>query len=257
MISPLHLLAAAGALAMSSAVATSPTTAQPAGKVKNIVLVHGSWADGSGWQGVYDILVKDGYRVSVVANPETSLADDVAATQRVLARQDGPAILVGHSYGGAVISEAGADPKVAGLVYIAAFAPDVGETVFGLLPKDGPKPPISVSADGFAFFDRNAYLAAFAPDLPPGLAAFMADSQVPTAMAAFTTPLKTAAWHGKPSWYLVSSQDQIIPPDAERAMAKRIKATTAEVAGGHVAFIAQPAVAARLIEQAANGVSTQ
>jgi pimeloyl-ACP methyl ester carboxylesterase len=256
MITTLKFLGA-GALALSLAVAAAPAMAQPAGKIKNIVLVHGSWADGSGWRGLYDILKKDGYNVSVVANPETSLADDVAATQRVLARQDGPAILVGHSYGGAVISEAGADPKVAGLVYIAAFAPDVGETVFGLLPQDGPKPPISVSADGFAFFDKNAYLAAFAPDVDRDLASFMADSQLPTAMAAFNTPLKTAAWRSKPNWYLVSSDDQIIPPDVERMLAKRMKATTVEVAGSHIAFISHAAVAAQLIEQAANDALTQ
>jgi pimeloyl-ACP methyl ester carboxylesterase len=242
---------AASAISLSFALATAPTTARAAGKIKNVVLVHGSWADGSGWQGVYEILTKDGYAVSVVANPETSIDDDVAATKRVLARQDGPTVLVGHSYGGAVISASGDDPKVAALVYIAAFAPDVGETVFGLLPKDGPKPPITVSADGFAFFDRGAYLAAFAPDVDPKLAAFMADAQLPTAMSAFTTPMKVAAWKSKPNFYLVSSNDQIIPPDVERVMAKRMKATTVEVAGSHIAFISHPDVAAKLIEQAA------
>lgn len=256
MTNSMKKLAAAGALALACALA-APPAAQAAGKIKNVVLVHGSWADGSGWRGVYDILKKDGYNVTMVANPETSLEDNVAATQRVLARQDGPTILVGHSYGGAVISAAGDDPKVAGLVYIAAFAPNVGETVFGLLPKDGPQPPIAVSKDGFAFFDRGAYLAAFAPDISPELAAFMANSQVPTAMEGFTTPLKTAAWRSKPNWYLVSSNDQIIPPDVERGLAKRMKATTVEVAGSHVAFISHANVAAKLIEQAAENAPTQ
>jgi pimeloyl-ACP methyl ester carboxylesterase len=222
-----------------------------AAPVKNIVLVHGAWADGSGWKGVYDILTKDGFNVSVVANPDTGVADDVAATQRVLDRQTGPVILVGHSYGGTVITEAGVDPKVVGLVYIAAFGPDEGETTGQYLPKA--PPPITVSKDGLAFFNRDAFLAAFAPDVPMDTRVFMYDAQVPLAVTVFTAPITHPAWKAKPSWYLVSSNDQIIPPDVERMYAKRMKATTQEVAGSHVAFISHPDVAARLIEEAARG----
>ena len=220
--------------------------------VKNVVLVHGAWADGSGWQGVYKLLVAKGYKVSVVSNADESLAGDVAATKRVLDRQDGPVILVGHSYGGAIITEAGNDPKVVGLVYIAAFAPDAGESIFGLLPKDSPPPPIEPTADGLAFFNRDAYLAAFAPDVPKAEAEFMADSQVPIGIEkAGSAPITTAAWKTKPSWYLVASNDQIIPPAAQRQMAGRAKSTVQEVAGSHVAFISHPDAAAAIIEQAA------
>ena len=239
------LIAAAAALL---GLCAAPAMAAPA---KNIVLVHGAWADGSGWKGVYDILTRDGYAVSVVANPDTGVADDVAATQRVLDRQVGPVILVGHSYGGTVITEAGADPKVVGLVYIAAFGPDEGETTAKFLPK-GPL-PIAVSKDGLAFFNRDAFLAAFAPDVPMETRVFMSDAQVPLAVSVFSALITRPAWRSKPSWYLVSSNDQIIPPDVERMYAKRMKATTAEVAGSHVAFISHPDVAARLIEDAAKG----
>jgi pimeloyl-ACP methyl ester carboxylesterase len=245
------LKATAGALLglLVGAAALPTAAAEP---VKNIVLVHGAWADGSGWRGVYDILVKDGYKVSVVANPDTGLADDVAATQRVLDRQVGPVILVGHSYGGAVITEAGADPKVAGLVYIAAFAPDAGETIAKFLPAK-PPPPVEPSKDGLLFFNRDAFLAAFAPDVPMATRVFMADAQVPLAASTFAAPIANPAWKTKPSWYLVSSNDMIIPPDVERMYAKRMKATTQEVAGSHVAFISHPDVAAHLIEDAAKG----
>ncbi len=243
MINRSALLIAAALLAIPFA---SPGSAAP---VKNIVLVHGAWADGSGWKAVYDILTKDGYAVSVVANPDTGVADDVAATQRVLDRQVGPVILVGHSYGGTVITEAGVDPKVVGLVYFAAFAPAVGETTGQYLPK-GPL-PIDVSKDGLAFFKHDAFLAAFAPDVPMDMREFMYASQVPLAVSVFSAPLTSSAWTAKPSWYLVSSNDQIIPPDVERMYAKRMKATTQEVAGSHVAFISHPDVAARLIEDAA------
>jgi pimeloyl-ACP methyl ester carboxylesterase len=237
------LLTAAASLA---AVCGGWATAAP---VKNIVLVHGAWADGSGWRGVYDILTKDGYNVSVVANPDTGVADDVAATQRVLDLQTGPVILVGHSYGGVVISEAGVDPKVVGLVYVAAFGPDEGETAAQFLPK-GPL-PITVSKDGLAFFNRDAFLGGFAPDVPMATRVFMYDSQVPLAMSVFAAPMTHPAWKTKPSWYLVSAKDQVIPPDVERMYAKRMKATTREVDGSHVAFISHPDVAARLIEDAA------
>jgi pimeloyl-ACP methyl ester carboxylesterase len=241
--------AAVPALALMLA---NPAFAADKPHVKNVVLVHGAWADGSGWEGVYKLLVAKGYKVSVVSNSDESLAGDVAATQRVLARQDGPVILVGHSYGGAIITEAGNDPKVVGLVYIAAFAPDAGESIFGLLPKDGPLPPIEPTADGLAYFNRDAYLAAFAPDVPKAEAEFMADSQVPLGIEkAGSAPITTAAWKTKPSWYLVSSNDQIIPPAAQRQMAGRAKSIVQEVAGSHVAFISHPDAAAAIIEQAA------
>jgi pimeloyl-ACP methyl ester carboxylesterase len=243
------LMMAAGAVAL--ALNAAPLSAAAAPPVKNIVLVHGAWADGSGWRAVYDILTKDGFNVSVAANPDTGIPDDVAAVQRVIDRQDGPTILVGHSYGGVIITEAGMDPKVVGLVYIAAFAPDVGETAGQVLPK-GPL-PITVSKDGLAFFNRDAFLAAFAPDVPMDVRVFMADSQVPLAVSIFGAPITQAAWKTKPAWYLVSSNDQIIPPDVERTYAKRMKATTEEVAGSHVAYVSHPDVAAHIIEEAAKG----
>lgn len=242
----------AAAPVLAVALFTAPAMAAEKPHVRNVVLVHGAWADGSGWQGVYKLLVTKGYKVSVGSNADESLAGDVAATKRVLDRQDGPVILVGHSYGGAIITEAGNDPKVVGLVYIAAFAPDAGESIFGLLPKDGPKPPIEPTADGLAYFNRDAYLTAFAPDVPRAKAEFMADSQVPLGIdKAGSAPITTAAWKTKPSWYLVSSNDQIIPPAAQRQMAGRAKSTVQEVAGSHVAFISHPDAAAALIEQAA------
>jgi pimeloyl-ACP methyl ester carboxylesterase len=240
------MLAAGAAL-----LAAMPAAA--AGPVKNIVLVHGAWADGSGWRDVYDILVKDGYAVSVVANPDTGIPDDVAATQRVLDRQDGPVILVGHSYGGVVITEAGVDPKVVGLVYVAAFAPDVGETAGQVLPKT--PQPITVTKDGLAFLNRDAVLGGFAPDVPLATRQFMADSQVPLAVSTLTTPIDRAAWKTKPSWFLVASNDQIIPPDAQRAYARRMKATVIEVPSSHVAYVSHPDATARLIEDAAKGAA--
>jgi pimeloyl-ACP methyl ester carboxylesterase len=225
-------------------------SAQP---VKNIVLVHGAWADGSGWKGVYDILTKDGYHVNVVANPDTGLADDIAATERVLARQDGPVILVGHSYGGVVISNAGVNPKVVALVYIAAFAPDIGESAAQFLPK-GPLPG-TPTKEGFLFMDRAIFLAAFAPDVPQDVKEFMADSQVPIQLSGVQALATQAAWKSKPTWYLVSKNDAIIPPDNERMFARRMKATTEEIVGSHVAFVAHPEMAARMIEAAAKAVS--
>jgi len=245
----LSLLAAAASLAAFSGL---PAIAAP---VNNIVLVHGAWADGSGWKGVYDILTKDGYKVSVVANPDTGVADDVAATQRVLDRQVGPVVLVGHSYGGTVITEAGIDPKVVGLVYIAAFGPDDGETTGQYLPK-GPL-PITVSKDGLAFLNRDAFLGAFAPDVPMATRVFLYDSQVPLAVSVFSAPITHPAWRTKPSWYLVSSNDQIIPPTVERMYAKRMKAVTTEVAGSHVAFVSHPDVAAQVIEAAAKAAGSK
>jgi pimeloyl-ACP methyl ester carboxylesterase len=237
------------------------------GGVKNVVLVHGGFVDGSGWQGVYDTLKKDGYTVSIVQNPTISLADDVAVTKRALAAQDGPAILVGHSYGGVVITEAGNDPKVAGLVYIAAFAPDTGESIDSLLknplagtqtrvwPPEAPAPPILPPQDGYLFLDRMKFREAFAGDLSADAAAFMADSQVPWGLGAVAGAVTTPAWKTKPSWYLVSKDDRMIPPDGQRAMSKRAGSTVAEVKGSHAVYVSQPKAVAELIAKAANGVA--
>ena len=225
--------------------------------MKNIVLVHGGFVDGSGWEGVYNILKNEGYDVSVVQNPTTSLKDDVAATKRVLAAQDGPAILVGHSYGGAVITEAGNDPRVAGLVYIAAFAPDRGESVGTLLesfPADAPQPPILPPQDGFLLLDRAKFPAAFAGDVDAEKAAFMADSQVPWGVEALSGKISEPAWKSKPSWYLVTADDRMIPPDAQRSMAKRAGATVTEVKGSHSVYVSNPNPVADLIEKAADSV---
>jgi pimeloyl-ACP methyl ester carboxylesterase len=226
--------------------------------VKNVVLVHGGFVDGSGWQGVYDVLKKDGYNVSIVQNPTNSLADDVAVTKRMLAVQDGPAILVGHSYGGVVITEAGTDPKVAGLVYIAAFAPDKGESVSGLIknPTPGaPVPPILPPQDGYLFLDRTKFRASFAADVSADTAAFMADSQVPWGLEALNGAISEPAWKTKPSWYLVSTEDRMIPPDAQRAMSKRAGSTVDEVKGSHAVYVSQPKAVAAIIAKAANGVA--
>ncbi len=223
---------------------------------KNIVLVHGAWADGSGWEGVYGLLKKDGYNVSIVQNPLTSFADDVAATKRSIAVQDGPVTLVGHSYGGAVISEAGNDAKVAGLVYITAFAPDKGESVASLIkdpPPGAPVPPILPPQDGYLFLDNAKFPAAFAADVELKKAQFMADSMVPWSLASFTGENTEPAWRKKPSWYLVATDDRMIPPDAQRAMARRAGATVVEVAGSHAVYVSQPAATAKIIAEAARG----
>jgi len=228
------------------------------GGVKNVVLVHGGFVDGSGWQGVYDVLKKDGYKVSIVQNPTISLTDDVAVTKRTLAAQDGPAILVGHSYGGAVITEAGNDPKVAGLVYIAAFAPDTGESVFSLIknPAPGaPVPPILPPQDGFLLLDRAKFQASFAADVSADAAAFMADSQVPWGLDALNGAVTAPAWKTKPSWYLVATDDRMIPPDAQRAMSKRAGSTVVEAKGSHSVYVSQPRAVADLIAKAAHGVA--
>jgi pimeloyl-ACP methyl ester carboxylesterase len=233
----------------------SPTTSD---RVKNVVLVHGGFVDGSGWQGVYAALKKDGYLVTIVQNPTISLADDVAVTKRILATQDGPVILVGHSYGGAVITEAGNDPKVVGLVYIAAFAPDKGESVSALIkdPLPGaPVPPILAPQDGYLFLDKAKFAASFAADVSPDAAAFMADSQVPWGVEALGGTISEPAWKTKPSWYLVSTEDRMIPPDAQRAMSKRAGATVIEVQGSHAVYVSQPQAVASIIETAAKGVA--
>jgi pimeloyl-ACP methyl ester carboxylesterase len=226
--------------------------------VKNVVLVHGGFVDGSGWQGVYNLLKKDGYNVSIVQNPTVSLADDVAVTRRTLAAQDGPAILVGHSYGGVVITEAGNDPKVAGLVYIAAFAPDKGESVSALIkdpPPGAPVPPILPPQDGYLFLDRAKFRASFAADVDEDAAAFMADSQVPWGLEALNGAVTAPAWKTKPSWYLVATDDGMIPPDAQRAMSKRAGSTVNEVKGSHAVYVSQPKAVAAMIATAANAVA--
>jgi pimeloyl-ACP methyl ester carboxylesterase len=228
----------------------TPTTAS----VKNVVLVHGAWADGSGWDGVYRALSERGYRVSIVQNPLTSLADDVAAVDRVLARQEGPTLLVGHSYGGAVITEAGNAKNVAGLVYVAAFAPDVGESVSTLLA-GGQEPPLQPSADGFLFFNPEIFPQAFAHDLGPERGALLAAAQTPTAAAAFATPVKQAAWRDKPTTYVLASEDRIIPPAAQKQMAERAKAKVTEVRGSHAIHISQSNAVADAIDQAARTAS--
>ncbi|WP_426421191.1 alpha/beta fold hydrolase [Bradyrhizobium genosp. A] len=236
--------AAALTIGMSGIAAAEP--------IKNVVLVHGAFADGSGWRGVADILERDGYSVSIVQEPETSLADDAAATKRIIERVNAPLILVGHSYGGAVITQAGNEPQVRGLVYIAAFQPDSGE-VLGALQKQ--KPPASNSAvpagEGYVIVDPKSFHNDFAEDLPAKEAGFMAISQVPVSVTVFGTPITNAAWHNKPSWYAVATEDRMINPDLERFMAKRAGSTTIEVKGSHSIYMSQPQTVAKLIEQAA------
>ena len=225
--------------------------------MKNIVLVHGGFVDGAGWEGVYKILKKDGYNVTIVQNPTISLEDDVAATKRILAGQDGPTILVGHSYGGAVITEAGNDPKVAGLVYITAFAPEKGESVASLIkdpPPGAPVPPILPPQDGYLFLDKAKFPASFAADVDAEKAAFMADSQLPWGVEALSGTISEPAWKAKPSWYLVVPEDRMIPPAAQRAMSKRAGSAVVEVKGSHAIYVSNPEVVAALIEKAAKGV---
>jgi pimeloyl-ACP methyl ester carboxylesterase len=226
--------------------------------INNIVLVHGAFVDGSGWQAVYDHLTADGYRVAVVQNPTVSLAGDVAATHQILGGLGGPAVLVGHSYGGAVISEAGNHPNVAALAYIAAYVPDTGESLNTLIaqaPSDAPAPPILAPQDGFLFLDRGKFAAAFAADVLEKAATFMADSQVGFGLDALTGTVSEPAWRTKPSWYLLTTQDRMIPPAQQRAMSERAKATVIEAASSHAVYVSHPDAVARLIKQAANGAS--
>jgi pimeloyl-ACP methyl ester carboxylesterase len=222
-----------------------------------IVLVHGGFVDGSGWQGVYSLLRKDGYSVSIVQNPTLSLAGDVAATKRVIDAESEPVLLVGHSYGGAVITEAGNYPNVAALVYIAAFAPDKDESVNTLIanpPPGAPVPPILPPQDGFLLLDRELFPGSFAADVSAEQAAFMADSQVPWGVEALSGMISEPAWRTKPSWYLVATEDRMIPPQAQRSMSARAGSTVVEVAGSHSIYLSQPAAVVTLIEDAASGV---
>jgi len=223
---------------------------------KNVVLVHGAFADGSGWEAVYHLLRKDGYKVSIVQHPTISLAGDVAAVTRVIAAQDGPVVLVGHSYAGAVITEAGNHPNVVALVYIDAFAPDKGESVAELIkdpPPDAPVPPILPPQDGYLTLDREKFVAAFAADVEPARAAFMADSQLPWGLEAVGGVISQAAWRSKPSWYLLGTEDRMIPAPFQRMMATRAGATITEVAASHASYVSQPAAVAKLIVEASQG----
>jgi pimeloyl-ACP methyl ester carboxylesterase len=235
-----------------------PTNANTA--LGAIVLVHGGFVDGSGWEDVYRILKKDGYQVSIVQNPTTSLADDVAATKRVIAEQKGPVILVGHSYGGVVITEAGNDPGVAGLVYIAAFAPDRGESVAALIkdpPPGAPIPPILPPQEGFLMLDKTKFAASFAGDVAPEKADFMANSQVPWGVVALNGAITQPAWQSKPSWYLVATEDRMIPPPAQRSMSKRAGSSVVEVKGSHAVYVSQPQAVADLIKKASKSISAK
>jgi len=228
------------------------------GNQPTVVLVHGGFVDGSGWEGVYNSLRKDGYTVSVVQNPTISLADDVATTKRTISAQDGPVVLVGHSYGGVVVTEAGNDPKVVGLVYIAAFAPDQGESVSSLIrdpPPGAPVPPILPPEDGYLFLDKAKFAASFAADVDPEKAAFMADSQVPWGVGALGGTISQPAWRSKPSWYLVATDDKMIPPPAQRFMSERAGSTVVEAPGSHAIYVSQPNAVATLIEKAAQAVA--
>ena len=225
-----------------------------------IVLVHGGFVDGSGCQGVYQQLRRDGYVVRVVQNPTTSLNDDVAVTRRVIASLEGPVVLVGHSYGGAVITEAGNDPKVTALVYIAAFAPDKGESVATLIkdpPPGAPVPPILPPQDGFLMLDQAKFAASFAADVDPATATFMGESQVPWGVNALNGAISEAAWRSKPSWYLVATDDRMIPPPAQRMMAKRAGATVSEARGSHAIYVSDPTSVAKVIESAATRLATK
>ncbi|MGF6885185.1 pimeloyl-ACP methyl ester carboxylesterase [Nocardia sp. GAS34] len=222
-----------------------------------IVLVHGGFVDGAGWRNVYDELTRDGFIVRVVQNATKSLADDAAATRQILDGIDGDAVLVGHSYGGAVITEAGTHDKVTALVYITAFAPDKGESVNSLItgfPQDGPQPPILPPVDGYLFLDRAKFHYSFAGDLPAQDAAFLADSQVPWGLDALGGAISEPAWRSKPSWYLHVTEDKMIPPGAQLSMAERIGATVADTPGSHAIYVSRPEVVANLIRTAADAV---
>jgi pimeloyl-ACP methyl ester carboxylesterase len=248
-------------IALAAAVIAASPAAEAAsaaiGPMKNIVLVHGANTDGSGWRGVYDILTKDGYRVSVVQQPLTGLADDVAAAKRVIDQQDGPVVLVGHSYGGAIITVAGADPKVRALVYVAAVQPDVGETTSQLaasMPGAVPGSDLKPTSDGFIFVDPTKFAADVAADLPPAQARYMANAQMPVAAAAFDAPVTVAAWRDKPSYGIVATADCALNPMLARWMYKRSGAEMTEIKASHLVYISQPGAVARVIERAARSI---
>ena len=256
MFKKLSLIVYTALLLMFATQVSYAETTKHANRINSVVLVHGGFVDGSGWEKVYNILKKDGYDVSVVQNSTISLADDVAETKRVIAGQDGQVILVGHSYGGAVITEAGNDPKVSGLVYITAFAPDQGESVATLIkdPVPGaPVPPIVPAQNGFLLLDKAKFADSFAGDLPKASADFMANAQVPWGAAALNGTVTKAAWRDKPSWYLVATTDKMIPPVAQRGMSKRANASVVEVAGSHAIYVSKPKAVALLIEKASLG----
>jgi pimeloyl-ACP methyl ester carboxylesterase len=252
-----RILPAVALLFVGGAIAKSQANNAPT--IKNVVLVHGGFVDGSGWEGVYNALTKKGYHVTVVQNPTISLADDVAVTKRAIDAQDGPVILVGHSYGGVVISSAGDDPKVVGLVYICAFAADNGDSVLSLIktaPADAPAPPILPPQDGFLFLDRQKFAAAFAGDVKPEIANFMANSQVPWGLEAASAGATAAAWKTKPSWYLLTTEDHMIAPELQRFMSKRAGSKVVEIKGSHAIYVSHPEAVASIIEQAAAGSSS-
>ena len=234
--------------------------AEVSSKPIKIVLVHGGFVDGSGWAGVYRALRKDGFDVTVVQNPTLSLNDDVAVTRRAIAAANGPVLLVGHSYGGVVVTETGTDPRVAGVVYIAAFAPDAGESVSALIkdpPPGAPVPPILPPTDGFLFLDRSKFHASFAADVDADTADFMASSQVPWGVAALDGKVTTPAWKQKPSWYLIATDDRMIPPPAQRAMSKRAGAKVIEVPGSHSVYVSKPGPVADFIARAATELAAK
>jgi pimeloyl-ACP methyl ester carboxylesterase len=258
MFKKLPLIVCTALFLASAAQVSQAETTKHAGRINSVVLVHGGFVDGSGWEKVYNILKRDGYDVSVVQNSTVSLADDVTETKRVIAGAKGPVILVGHSYGGVVITEAGNDPKVSGLVYIAAFAPDQGESVAALIkdPVPGaPVPPIVPAENGFLMLDKAKFADSFAADLPKASADFMANAQVPWGGAALNGAVTKAAWKDKPSWYLVATQDKMIPPVAQRNMSKRVGASVVEAAGSHAIYVSQPKAVASLIKKAALGAA--
>jgi pimeloyl-ACP methyl ester carboxylesterase len=260
-----HTLVAALALSANAANAQGPQTPrETSGRSSGpearptILLIHGGFVDGSGWEGVFTRLRKDGYTVSIVQNPTTSLADDVAATRRAIDASGGPVVLVGHSYGGVVITQAGNDPRVVGLVYIAAFAPDNGESVAKLIEHPAPGaavPPILPPEEGFLMLDKSKFAASFAADVDASTAAFMAESQVPWGVDALGGAVTDAAWKTKPSWYLIATDDRMIPPDAQRFMSKRAGATVVETPGSHAVYVSRPEPVAKLIAQAAAAVT--
>jgi len=225
----------------------------------HVVLVHGGFVDGSGWQAVYERLTNDGHTVSVVQNPTITLEGDVASTHQAIENHDLPVVLVGHSYGGVVVTEAGNHPSVQALVYIAAFAPDKGESVNTLIadpPPGAPVPPILPPRDGFLFLDRDQFAASFAADVPADQAAFLADSQVPWGLGALNGAISEPAWRAKPSWYLIATDDHMIPPPAQQAMCERIGATSTEIAASHAVYVSQPDAVTSLITQAITAVSS-